>query len=417
MSIRIKPIFIALSLAGFAAVPVLAVASSPNSAQLNKLSAQINQLQKEVNALKKNQRDPGNVTTSAPPVSATIDPRNLRKLISEQQEYLPFDLDVPGQAFVSTGPYVGVPLQFAGNNLIVNSPSVNVDVTLLSIRKKISEQLHLMGGEIAKEPYHSHLLLSGVVEAQANYFNQGGSPSTTDINVSNFNLDAFFIGPSNWTLGFVELGYVDSTPANDVFVSSNQYRVANSRVFVNKAFRTLEDYTVIPFYGSFGQYFVPYGEYSTSMVSTQFTRGMVRKKSRAIVGMARALVEKHNGEVPASMEALVLLPGVGRKTANVVLGHALGVPGLPVDRHVLRVANRIGLVKSDDAEAVETALCSILPPERWTRASDALILHGRRICRPAPVCDRCHVRSECAYYRALGPKRAPKPAKPGTRRR
>ena len=148
-----------------------------------------------------------------------------------------------------------------------------------------------------------------------------------------------------------------------------------------------------------------------------YATGFFRMKSRAIVGMARALVEKHHGEVPASMEALVLLPGVGRKTANVVLGHALGVPGLPVDRHVLRVANRIGLVKSDDAEAVEAVLCSILPPERWTRASDALILHGRRICRPAPLCDRCHVRNDCAYYRALGPKRAPKSAKAGARRR
>jgi endonuclease-3 len=104
------------------------------------------------------------------------------------------------------------------------------------------------------------------------------------------------------------------------------------------------------------------------------------------------------------MAALVKLPGVGRKTANVVLGHALGVPGLPVDRHVLRVANRIGLVKSDDPEVVETQLTSLLPPERWTRASDALILHGRRICRPKPLCDRCAVRTDCAYYRALGSK-------------
>jgi endonuclease-3 len=108
------------------------------------------------------------------------------------------------------------------------------------------------------------------------------------------------------------------------------------------------------------------------------------------------------------MDALVTLPGVGRKTANVVLGHALGVPGLPVDRHVLRVANRLGLVRSDDPEAVEAALCSQLPPARWTRASDALILHGRRICRPAaPMCDRCQVRLLCAYYQTLGAKKVP----------
>jgi endonuclease-3 len=132
--------------------------------------------------------------------------------------------------------------------------------------------------------------------------------------------------------------------------------------------------------------------------------GFFRMKSKAVVGMSRALVREHHGQVPASMDALVRLPGVGRKTANVVLGHALGVPGLPVDRHVLRVANRIGLVKSDDPVSVEASLCAVLPPERWTRASDTLILHGRRVCRPTPACDRCLVRAHCAYFKALGAK-------------
>jgi endonuclease-3 len=92
------------------------------------------------------------------------------------------------------------------------------------------------------------------------------------------------------------------------------------------------------------------------------------------------------------------LPGVGRKTANVVLGHALGVPGLPVDRHVLRVANRIGIAESDDPVVVEQQLCTALPPERWTRTSDTLILHGRRICNPKPQCERCAVSALCDYY-------------------
>ena len=135
--------------------------------------------------------------------------------------------------------------------------------------------------------------------------------------------------------------------------------------------------------------------------------GFFRMKSRALVGMSHALVDRHSGQVPASMEALSALPGVGRKTANVVLGHALGVPGLPVDRHVLRVANRLGLVQSDDPVAVEAALCGLLDPARWTRASDALILHGRRICRPKPLCDRCLVRQHCRYFASLGPKGAP----------
>jgi len=126
--------------------------------------------------------------------------------------------------------------------------------------------------------------------------------------------------------------------------------------------------------------------------------GFFRQKAKSLIGMASALVDKHQGEVPASMEALVALPGVGRKTANVVLGHALGVPGLPVDRHVLRVSNRIGIAESDDPVVVEQQLCAALPPKRWTRASDTLILHGRRVCNPKPLCDRCVVTAMCDYY-------------------
>jgi endonuclease III len=127
--------------------------------------------------------------------------------------------------------------------------------------------------------------------------------------------------------------------------------------------------------------------------------GFFRAKSKALIGMAQAIVDKHGGTVPANMDALTELPGVGRKTANVVLGHALGVPGLPVDRHVLRVANRIGLAEGDDPEKVESQLCAVLPKERWTRASDGLILHGRRICRPKPLCPECLVQDYCDYFR------------------
>lgn len=130
--------------------------------------------------------------------------------------------------------------------------------------------------------------------------------------------------------------------------------------------------------------------------------GFFRQKARALLGMARALVDRHGGRVPSSMEALTQLPGVGRKTANVVLGHAFGVPALPVDRHVLRVANRLGLVRSDDPEKVEAALGALVPPERWTKLSDLLILHGRRICRPTPLCQRCHCRADCDFARSGG---------------
>jgi endonuclease-3 len=127
--------------------------------------------------------------------------------------------------------------------------------------------------------------------------------------------------------------------------------------------------------------------------------GFFRQKAKSLIGMATQLLDEHGGKVPAVMDALVKLPGVGRKTANVVLGHALGVPGLPVDRHVLRVANRIGLVKGDDPVKVEAQLCDMLPSARWTRASDCLILHGRRVCKPKPLCKLCHVRPDCDFYR------------------
>ena len=139
------------------------------------------------------------------------------------------------------------------------------------------------------------------------------------------------------------------------------------------------------------------GELEPQIQST----GFFRSKSKSLVGMANALVDEHGGVVPKRMEALVKLPGVGRKTANVVLGHALGVPGLPVDRHVLRVSNRIGIARSEDPEVVEQQLCAAMPPDRWTNTSDTLILHGRRICKPRPLCEKCVVRSDCHYYKTV----------------
>jgi endonuclease-3 len=127
--------------------------------------------------------------------------------------------------------------------------------------------------------------------------------------------------------------------------------------------------------------------------------GFFNQKGKALVGAAQRLAAEHGGEVPADMDLLTKLPGVGRKTANVVLGHALGVPGLPVDRHVLRVSNRIGIAESDDPVKVEEQLCAALPKEMWTLASDVQILHGRRICRPKPLCDHCSVRGDCDYFR------------------
>jgi endonuclease-3 len=134
--------------------------------------------------------------------------------------------------------------------------------------------------------------------------------------------------------------------------------------------------------------------------------GFFRQKTKSLIGMSQSLVREHGGQVPADMEALTRLPGVGRKTANVVLGHALGVPGLPVDRHVLRVSNRIGIAEGDDPVKVETQLCDALPKKMWTLASDVQILHGRRICRPKPLCSGCSVRDDCDFYQHVITKEA-----------
>jgi endonuclease III len=141
--------------------------------------------------------------------------------------------------------------------------------------------------------------------------------------------------------------------------------------------------------------------------------GFFRMKSKSLIGMANAIVDLHGGNVPSDMDSLVELPGVGRKTANVVRGHAFKLPGFPVDRHVLRVAARIGFLPgkaAEDAVKAETKLTKLLPPDRWTRGSDALILHGRRICKPKPLCERCAVRPDCAYYRTHVSRRVPRRA-------
>ena len=127
--------------------------------------------------------------------------------------------------------------------------------------------------------------------------------------------------------------------------------------------------------------------------------GFYRAKARSITGFARGLVERHGGEVPRSMAALVPLPGIGRKTANVVLGHAFDVAeGIAVDTHVLRVTNRLGLAQGDDPVDVEAQLMALVPPERWTRTTDLVIFHGRKVCDARrPACGVCPLFAECAW--------------------
>lgn len=124
--------------------------------------------------------------------------------------------------------------------------------------------------------------------------------------------------------------------------------------------------------------------------------GFFREKTRAIMGSARALTERFAGEVPASMVGLTDLPGVGRKTANVVLGVAFGLPGFAVDTHVNRLCNRLGLTSSKDPVEIEKDVVDIVPKEEWTDFSLRLILHGRRVCHARrPLCESCALSDFC----------------------
>jgi len=124
--------------------------------------------------------------------------------------------------------------------------------------------------------------------------------------------------------------------------------------------------------------------------------GFFRAKSRAIVEMAQDVVQRYGGEIPPRMEDLVTLRGVGRKTANVVLGVAFGIPGFPVDTHVTRLANRLGLTRSDDPVRIEAEVCAMVPRQEWTELSLRLILHGRRVCLArSPKCERCVLNDVC----------------------
>lgn len=123
---------------------------------------------------------------------------------------------------------------------------------------------------------------------------------------------------------------------------------------------------------------------------------MYRTKAKNIINLAKKLVENHGGEVPSDYESLVALPGVGRKTANVVLSVGFGQQRIAVDTHVFRVANRIGLVKEKDVLATELSLMKRLPEDRWSRTHHRLIFHGRNCCTARkPKCEECCILGLC----------------------
>ena len=125
--------------------------------------------------------------------------------------------------------------------------------------------------------------------------------------------------------------------------------------------------------------------------------GFYNNKSRTILAVSRLLVEKYGGRVPSDLEALLALPGVGRKTANLVLIHGFGKAGICVDTHVHRICNRLGFVATPDPDRTEFALRETLPPEWWMRINDLLVSYGQTLCTPlSPWCSRCVVADLCA---------------------
>jgi len=133
-------------------------------------------------------------------------------------------------------------------------------------------------------------------------------------------------------------------------------------------------------------------EIEESIRSTGFFRG----KARSLIGSAQLLLERHEGRVPGKMKELLSLPGVGRKTANVILGNAFNLPGMVVDTHVKRLAWRLGWTNWKEPELIEKDLCELLPSGRWTEAGHILIAHGRAICKAVkPLCSMCPVQERC----------------------
>ena len=309
MKQRIKPLIMGLGLVGLVSSPAFAV---DNNKLMLALQEQVSDLQEQINSLKsskehhkkKNEtarkrqhvgsyanahRASGTpVTLNAAEVAAEKADQNPPKtgiygpddLPQTGLSYLPIDLDVPGQSFVSTGPYLGVPLSYSGSNLIINTPSVNQDVALLKLRKNVDLRLQELG--VSHPEDHSHLLLSGNVEGQALYKNRGHGPDSSDIDVTNAELDAYILGPSSWTSGYLALNYENDIGSSSGAITTNS-RSFNSRVFVNKAFITIGDFLKTNWYGTIGQMYVPFGTFGSSMVTGPMTRSLFRTKARAVL--------------------------------------------------------------------------------------------------------------------------------------
>jgi len=126
--------------------------------------------------------------------------------------------------------------------------------------------------------------------------------------------------------------------------------------------------------------------------------GFYRNKARNIIACCQKIIDEYDGEVPDTMEKLLTLPGVGRKTANVILGNIFNTPGIVVDTHAKRLSNRLGLTKEQDPTKIEFDLMNIIPRERWSRFSNQLVFHGRAVCNARkPDCESCSLKPYCVY--------------------
>lgn len=309
---QLTPLALSILL-GIAATPVYAAANNNQdiTARTRSLEQQLSQVQHELAALKSDMKVQRHATAKAishrttPSLATnmsteranvaevdavdaaeekrpdeTTTPSGPQDLPQAGLQYIPIDFDVPGQSFVSTGPYIGTQLQYSGSNLIINNPNINEDVSLLNLRKNINQRLEALGLKHPED--HSHLLLSGIVEGGAGFRQVGGKRNSSDIDLTSAGIDAYILAPSSWTSGLISLNYDNSVGSQEGSLNNNS-RVLNSRLFVSKAFIVIGDFMKSPMYGTIGQMYVPFGTYSSTMISSPLTKLMARVQTRAVL--------------------------------------------------------------------------------------------------------------------------------------
>jgi hypothetical protein len=277
MKLKVKPLVVSLSLLSVLSLPTYAAEVSSETSTVKTVSARPvlyqnhvryrHPLKHAVISLAKSQsQTPSGAAAGAviEKPSANIDLNSL-------------DFDVPGRSYVSSGPYLGSSLVFSGMNLIINTPSINQEVALLKMRQSVNARLKAKN---LTEDDHPHLLLSGVVEGQANYQKPGSSASSSDIDVSSVGLDGYVLGPNHWTSALFTLDYDNDIGPNSGSIN-NHSRTQNSRIKVGQAFLVIGDFDRSPIYGTIGQMYVPFGTYSSNMISSSFTQVLGKTKARA----------------------------------------------------------------------------------------------------------------------------------------